>query len=397
MKSARFSDSKRNVEGDRLRLHELERRDWHLWSLAILIIVALASCILAIAFPQLGHAALPGARLNTYLIALLVLVALFCGYTIQTLTEIKILRRRLSTNETDKGEIRSLLSTVKEQREKLEASEGTLKTANEKLRKLDQLKSDFISTVSHELRTPLTSIENAARLMHSGKTGAIDEDQERFLHVVLRNIDRLTGVVNDFLSLSKLESGKTAFHFSELDLGPVIRDVITAFSPEAESQSLTLSAVVSTPLPRVFGDRERLGQVLRNLVSNALELTPSGGRVTVLAHGAPDCVVVKVVDSGVGVSEEDQGRIFDGFQQTGDPLVGTSRGTGLGLSIAKQTIRAHGGDIWVESELDKGSRFLVELPVCSARSKEMAALEREVPEASRRRMRLGSRRRRRRW
>ena len=105
MESARFSDGKPNGAGDRLRLHELERRDWHLWSLAVLIIIALASCILAIAFQQLGNTALLGAHLNTYLIALLVLVVLFCGYTIQTVAEIKVLRRRLSTSETEKDAI----------------------------------------------------------------------------------------------------------------------------------------------------------------------------------------------------------------------------------------------------------------------------------------------------
>jgi len=379
MGRAGTDDGESNAEHGALRLSQVERRDWHLWSLAVLMIVALASSLVVIRFPELvGESRRLSAGLNTYLIALSVLAVLFCAYAIQTVGALKTLRRRLSTSELEKDEIQLLLNTVREQGERLEASEATLKVANAKLRRLDHVKSDFISMVSHELRTPLTSIKNASQLVLSGKTGAINADQERFLQMALRNINRLTGIVNDVLSLSKLESGKLAFHLSELDLGPVLRHVVSTFTPEAESHSLTLSSVVSTSLPEVLGDQDRIEQVLCNLLSNALKFTPAGGSVTVSADAGSETVVIRVADSGIGMSVDDQERAFDRFHQAGDPLTRTSKGTGLGLSIAKEMVHAHGGRIWVESELAKGSCFCFELPICSPQSAEMAALEGEL-------------------
>ncbi len=336
-------------------LDEIEKRDWHLWSLAIVLIVALTLSVIALRFPVLlGEKRLVATQINTYLIALSLLAGLFCAYAIQTVSALKSLRSRLSRAELEKIQV---------------------ETSNAKLRKLDHFKSDFISMVSHELRTPLTSIKNATQLMLSGKAGTISADQHRFLEMSLRNIDRLTGIVNDVLSLSKLECGKIEFHLSELDLVPVLHNAITTFGPEAESRALDLHGMTPASLPPILGDQGRIEQILCNLLSNALKFTPEGGRVIVSARSGPKAVTIEVADTGIGMSVADQARVFDRFHQVGDPLTRTTGGTGLGLSIAREMVQAQGGKMWVESELGKGSRFCFQLPVYSLRTKESSAFE----------------------
>ncbi len=336
-------------------LDEIEKRDWQLWSLAIVLIVALTLSVIVLRFPALiGEKKLVAPQINTYLTALSLLAGLFCAYAVQTVSKLKTLRSRLSRAEMEKVQI---------------------EMANAKLRKLDHFKSDFISMVSHELRTPLTSIKNATQLMLSGKAGPVSADQRRFLEMSLRNIDRLTGIVNDVLSLSKLESGGIQFHVSELDVVPVLHNAITTFGPQAESRGIDLQGVIPASLSTVLGDQDRIEQILCNLLSNALKFTSEGGRVILSASSGPDSVSIEVADTGIGMSAADQERIFDRFHQAGDPLTRTRGGTGLGLSIAREMVQAQGGRIWVESELGKGSRFCFEIPVASPWTKESSDFE----------------------
>ncbi len=254
-------------------------------------------------------------------------------------------------------------------------AEEELKQANEELKKLDQIKSDLISTVSHELRTPLAAIKNAVELLVTGKTGVTNQTQAKFLTIASRNIDGLSQMIDEILDFSKLEAGKLEFNFSEVDIRDVIQNVMTAFKPQAVAGSLTLEPNYPIALPTVYIDSKRIEQVLNNLLSNALKFTPMGGQVVVGAHHIREMVEVSVADTGIGLSPDEQKRVFERFYQAGDPLTRTSRGTGLGLSIAKQLVEAHGGSIGVESEAGKGSRFFFMLPVSSPRVIKIAAFE----------------------
>lgn len=257
-------------------------------------------------------------------------------------------------------------------------AEHALQEAVEEFKKLDQMKSDFVSTVSHEIRSPLASIKNAVSLLASGKAGAVNEDQGRFLQMAVRNIDRLVAIVNDLLDLSKIEAGKMVFRFSDVDIHGIVNHVIATFQSQAEANSLKLKLDCPEVLPRIYADETRIEQVLCNLLSNAIKCTPAGGEVILSARGLQDTVEISVADTGTGISPENQGRIFDRFFQVGDSLTRTSKGTGLGLSITKMLIEAHGGRISVESEVGKGSRFFFSLPIFSQKNLEMSRLDAEI-------------------
>jgi PAS domain S-box-containing protein len=256
-------------------------------------------------------------------------------------------------------------------------AEEVLKKANEELKKLDQMKSDFVSKVSHELRTPLTSIKNAVHLLASGKTGPINENQERFLLMAVRNIDRLAEMVNDILDLSKIEAGKMQYHFAEIDLCPVLKHLVATFQFQAEAKSLKLEMDFSEVLPTVYADRSRLEQAICNLLSNAIKFTPAGGGVVLSARGVHETVEISVTDTGLGIAPAEHQQIFERFYQTENSLTEVSKGTGLGLAITKELIEAHNGNISVESEIGKGSRFSFWLPVFSQRAVEMTRISNE--------------------
>ncbi len=257
-------------------------------------------------------------------------------------------------------------------------AEETLKTANDELKRLDQMKSDFISTVSHELRTPLTSIKNAVDLLASARAGAVNEQQERFLKMAVRNIDRLAWIVNDLLDLSKIEAGKMKFRFKEEDMRSVIQHVITTFQPQAEGNSLTLAMDCPQDLPTVYADAFRIEQILCNLLSNAIKFTSAGGTVRVTARRNEEMLEVCTADTGKGIPLEDHAKIFERFYQTGDSLMRTTQGTGLGLAITQQLVESHGGTIWLESEVGQGSRFYFTLPVFSPQTLEVSEFEEEI-------------------
>src|SRR5581483_8391806 len=254
-------------------------------------------------------------------------------------------------------------------------SEEALKKANEELKKLDQLKSDFISTVSHELRTPLTTIKSAVELIISGKTGPVEEDQMTFLTMTSRNIDRLDKMVRDVLDFSKISAGKMELRQEKVDLRELLGQVIGTFRPQAESSSVSLELSEVELLPPVWADRDKIEQVLNNLLNNAFKFTEQKGRIVLSARLQDDSIEVSVADNGIGIPADEQKKIFERFYQVGDSLTRISGGTGLGLSIVKHFIEAHGGTVGVESEPGKGSRFFFTLPIYSPERVEISVLE----------------------
>jgi PAS domain S-box-containing protein len=262
-----------------------------------------------------------------------------------------------------------------------------LRVAYEKLKELDQLKDNFLSTVSHELRTPLTSIKSFSEILLS-----YDEDKEtqkEFLTIINQESNRLTRLINDFLDLSKIEAGRMQWETVELSLGEVIQTALNATQALTIETNLKVGTDIEPELPTVWCDKDRLVQVVTNLLSNAIKFTPEGGAIKVKAQlqnghkpkKDADTVMVSVSDSGIGIAQKDQQSVFEKFKQVGDTLSNKPKGTGLGLPICKEIIEHYGGRIWLESELGKGSTFFFTLPI--TRKKETKAPKAEAPEAKR--------------
>ena len=226
----------------------------------------------------------------------------------------------------------------------------------------DRAKSEFVSTVSHELRTPMTAIKGYTDLLYGGAVGPLNDSQKHFLSVIKNNTDRLTALINDLLDISRIESGRVRFEPAPVKLGEIVAGVVEAMAARTQQKGLTLSYEVDAGLPEVMGDHDRLYQVLTNLVGNAINYTVEGG-VTVEALNVGTAVQVNVRDTGIGIKKEDVGRIFDRFFRSDDPFVQESSGTGLGLPIVKMFVEMHGGRVWVDTELGKGSTFTFILPV----------------------------------
>jgi two-component system sensor histidine kinase GlrK len=232
----------------------------------------------------------------------------------------------------------------------------------ERLKELDRMKSDFYAAMSHELRTPLTSIKEGTGLLLDGVGGETTEKQRKLLAILAEESNRLIGVVNSLLDLSKIEAGMMTYRFEAASVDPLIRQAIAEITPLAEAKQIRLESALEASLPTARLDRERILQVLRNLVGNAVKFTPKGGYVRVAARRANGKLEVSVKDSGPGIPAESLTTIFDKFRQ-GNHNGGPARqGTGLGLAIAKNVIASHGGKIWAESELGQGSTFIFSLP-----------------------------------
>jgi signal transduction histidine kinase/GGDEF domain-containing protein len=253
-----------------------------------------------------------------------------------------------------------------------------LEKANQELRKIDEMKSEFVSVASHELRTPLAAIKNAVQLMLQGKTGEINENQKKFLSMAERNINRLTGILNSLLDLSRIESGKIGLKFEELDIKSSVEFILSSLKSQADGKSIQLKMEIPEELPMesssIYGDREKVEQILTNLVGNAIKFTPEGGEITVSARPSPrgkNKLAISVRDSGIGISEDQFEKIFEKFHQVEGSLHRSVSGTGLGLAITKGLVETQHGEIWVESQIGKGSTFTFTLSISEGERRDL--------------------------
>jgi signal transduction histidine kinase len=236
------------------------------------------------------------------------------------------------------------------------------KRAEEELKEAMETKSQFISTVSHELRTPLAPIKEAISIVLDEVAGKINKDQRNFLNMAQRNIDRLTRLINEVLDFQKLSANKMKFNMHENDIREVIKDACHTMTLYAEKKKVTLSIKFDDDLPKARFDSDGIMQVLTNLISNAIKFTPEKGQVTVSAQHKGEDMVIKVSDTGIGVSKENLPKLFTPFYQINQPGQQT-KGTGLGLAIVSKIVTTHGGRIEVESEVGHGTTFTVFLPL----------------------------------
>ncbi|WP_055074664.1 ATP-binding protein [Pseudanabaena sp. 'Roaring Creek'] len=243
-------------------------------------------------------------------------------------------------------------------------------------KEVDRMKTDFISTVSHELRTPLTSVLGFAKLIQKKLDEAIfpliqteDKKTNRNIRQVSENLEiivsegtRLTKLINEVLDVAKIEAGKMQWNMEPLNIEEVIDRAFSATSALFDQKGLAPVREISENLPEIHGDKDRLIQVVINLISNAVKFTEQGV-ITCKVREENQFIIVSVIDQGVGISESDQPKVFEKFKQVGDTLTDKPQGTGLGLPISKDIITHHGGKIWVESEIGKGSTFSFSIPV----------------------------------
>ena len=227
------------------------------------------------------------------------------------------------------------------------------KTA-EQLATLNRMKDEFVSTVSHEFKTPLTTISGFLTVMLEGDTGPLNPQQMKFLAIAKAASKRLSGLVSDLLDLSRLEGG-ARMQPIPLDLAKLVADSIENHQPAAAEASKTLSAETPPTLPPALGDERWLHLVLDNLISNAIKFTHPGGRVRVRVQDKGEFVMVSVSDDGIGIPPADREKVFERFYRAGNRAEVNAPGTGLGLAIAREVVDKHGGKIWLESELGKGT------------------------------------------
>lgn len=249
-----------------------------------------------------------------------------------------------------------------------------------KQKELERLKKDFVTHVTHELRTPLVAVKQAIFLLTDKTTGTINDQQEKMLHIVKRNIERLSKFINDLLEMQKIESGKLSVLQDETSIVAVVTDVVQSLSPWASNQGIELLIIPPDNLPRVYADADRVVQILTNLVGNAIKFTGKGGRISIninswkIKDEMSKFLKISVIDNGRGIAREDLDRIFEKFEQAGNKEPTDIKGSGLGLSIVKSLVEMHGGKIWVESQLGAGSKFTFTLPLYPETTEDMPVL-----------------------
>lgn len=257
------------------------------------------------------------------------------------------------SNRDELGTLTAHLNRMSEELERL----------YQQLEAADRHKSEFLANVSHELRTPLTAIKGLVDNMLDGLTGQLNEKQIRYLTRIKSNTDRLARLINDLLDLSKIEAGIIDLKPLRLPVVGVVHEVVESLRPVAVEKRISLDVAAFDPSVTAWADRDRVVQVLTNLIGNALKFTPEDGKVTVaIQRNGDEWVQISVVDTGPGIPQEEAERIFDKFYQIAQSGVQKVKGTGLGLAIAKALVEVHGGRIWVESEVGKRSTFSFTLP-----------------------------------
>jgi signal transduction histidine kinase/DNA-binding response OmpR family regulator len=252
---------------------------------------------------------------------------------------------------------------VQERTEELRRQQAQLQEVNVQLEVADRHKSEFLANMSHELRTPLNAVIGFSEVLLDKMFGDLNAKQEEYLDDILSSGRYLLSLINDILDLAKIEAGRLELDLGTFDLRRLLEDSLVMVKERALAHGITLSLEIADDVDTLTGDERKVKQVLFNLLSNAVKFTPDRGKVGITAMRAAAMVQVAVRDTGVGISPDDQQRIFEEFQQVGRGLAEKTEGTGLGLTLAKKFVELHGGTIWVESTPGHGSTFTFTLPV----------------------------------
>lgn len=259
------------------------------------------------------------------------------------------------------AEIEGMVCVARDLTERKQA-EWLLQDKNRQLEAANRAKSDFLSTMSHELRTPLNAVIGFSELMLDGVPGEVNEEQKACLKDIMVSGYQLLNLVNDVLDLSKVEAGKVSLSLESVSIREIVESAVQTVTPQLVEHRHNLAVNIGD-LPRVWADVFRLRQVFLNLLSNAIKFTPDGGNLSIGGSVSGDYCQLYVADNGVGISREDRQKLFEPFFQGGAVPQGVRKGTGLGLAICKGLLGLQGGQIWVESEEGRGSRFIFTVPL----------------------------------
>ncbi len=279
--------------------------------------------------------------------------------------EVLCVIRDVSERRAAEDEIRILNHNLERRSAELASTNAEMSLRNREVERANRLKSEFLASMSHELRTPLNTILGFSELLSEESGGTLNEKQKRFVTHIQRDANHLLELINDILDLSKIEAGRLELHIETFPMAVAVAEVLTSVRPLAAHKNLSLDSDLDTQLV-LHADRVRFKEILYNLFSNAIKFTPPGGRVWIESSVAEGSVHLIVGDTGIGIAPEDQQSIFESFRQVSATTKGVREGTGLGLAITRRLVEHHGGKLWVESELFRGSRFHLTLPLAGA-------------------------------
>jgi signal transduction histidine kinase len=234
-----------------------------------------------------------------------------------------------------------------------------LEKKNKELERFDQLKSQFVANVSHEFKNPLAVIRESFGIVLDGTAGEINPNQEKFLKLGKKNTERLIRLVTDMLDLARIESGKMKMKREKLDIGSLADEVAVTCEKELLDKQISFKMDIKQDIGMIWGDKDKITEVILNLLNNSIKYTPSGGTVAIRIEDAGEEILFEISDTGPGIPKKDHEKIFDKFERI---TTKKQEGTGLGLPIAKDIVELHRGKIWVESEPGKGSKFIFTLP-----------------------------------
>jgi signal transduction histidine kinase len=273
------------------------------------------------------------------------------------------------------------IASIRDSYRELSQRNKELQESYQKLKELDQMKSNFLATVSHELRTPLTSIIGYSEMLLEGLAGELKRDQQDFIKTIMEKGEHLLGLITSLLEISKMEIGQVTLERKDTNITELCKDAILTIKPEAVKRGLKLEMNLEKEMPSVSLDKDRMRQVLLNLLSNALKFTPKGGSILleakisevqserkdpvglVLSSPTRKILELAVHDTGIGIPPDKLSQIFEPFFQVDGTSTRKYEGTGLGLSIVKRIVEAHNGEIKVKSTLNQGSSFFVTIPL----------------------------------
>jgi PAS domain S-box-containing protein len=259
--------------------------------------------------------------------------------------------------------LRRFASELAQVNRELSKANAELSTANEELKSLDRMKDEFLSNVSHEFKTPLTSIQGYSQLISDGTLGSVNDQQKKAADTVIRNSERLRKLVDSLLYISRAQAGKLTYSFSRVAIASIIDNSIQDLALQAEKKDITIRKDIGQDLPFIRGDRDKLIDVMVNLLDNAIKFTPAGGKIDMGVSVDKDWLHIRISDSGIGIPKDKIENLFERFYQVDSSIKRRYGGTGLGLYICKMIVEDHKGKIWVESEEGEGSTFHVLLPL----------------------------------